>query len=150
MELRGDESQGRHRIEELPTGDLFRELIDQSQRLIRQEVRLAKLELRDEAKGYAKGGSLIGGAAVVGQAAFLVLCFCAVFALATAMPGWAAALIVGAVLAAAAAALYLAGRKKVQATASVEPRETVGSLEEDQRWAREMMRRARSQRHASA
>ncbi len=132
-----------------PTGDLLRELLDQSQRLVKQEVRLARLELRDEVKGYARGGTLMGSAAAVGMGAFLVLCFAAVFALALAMPGWAAALIVGGALAVIAAGLYFAGKGKVRRT-QLAPQQSLGSIREDQRWARETMHRARSQRHASA
>lgn len=134
---------------ERSTRELLSEVLDQGQRLLREEVRLARLEVRDEVKEVATSGGLVGGGAAVAYAAFLVLCFAAVFALSLALPAWASALIVGGALAIGAGALFAAGRAKARRT-PLRPKETLETLREDQRWVNETTRSVPSTRRARA
>ena len=54
------------------------------------------------------------------------------------LPGWAAFLIVGGILAAIAGIAFLVGRKNLAAMSPV-PRKTIESLKEDMSWLRARM-----------
>ena len=83
--------------------------------LVRSEIELAKLELRDDAKQAAKGGAMFGVAALLGFLASILLSFAAVSGLVAAglAAGWAF-LIVAAVYLIVAAVFALVGKKAVQ------------------------------------
>jgi hypothetical protein len=132
----------------LPTGELVRELVEQGQRLIREEVHLAKVEIRDEAKRVATAGGLVGSGGVLAHTGFVVLSFMLVFALATAMALWAAALIVGIVWCGAGILLMKLGRDRVKQ--GVRPEQTIETIKEDRRWAKETMRDVKSNMRANA
>jgi Protein of unknown function (DUF1469). len=116
-------------------GDLAGELGQDLSRLMRQEIMLARAEMKDEAVKAGKGAGMLGGA---GYAAHLLMIFgslAAVFGLAHVIGlAWAALVVAGA-WAIVAAALFLIGRQKLR---SVQPRpqHTMETLKEDARWAR--------------
>jgi hypothetical protein len=114
-------------------GELVSHLTDDLGRLTRQELALAKAELRTEAKKAGKGAGLLGGAAVAGWMVAAFLSLTAVWALGEAMHLVWAALIVTAVWAIVAAVLATAGRKELQDVSPV-PDQTVESLKEDAKW----------------
>lgn len=132
-----------------PAGELFRDFLGQGQRLFREEVRLAKTELRDEAKtaGKASGTAAAGG--VIAYVGFLALTCAAVAALATGMPVWAGALIVGVVYALVGGIMAKGGVNKLKHMEK-RPRETTETLQEDRQWASETMRAVRSRTRANA
>ncbi|HUA03613.1 MAG TPA: phage holin family protein [Solirubrobacteraceae bacterium] len=117
-------------------GELVKQLSEQSSRLARQEVELAKAELAMKGKKAGVGAGMFGGAGVFGFYGFGALVAAAVLALATAVAAWLAALIVAAVLAAVAGVLALQGKSKVaQATPPV-PEQATESVKEDVQWAK--------------
>ena len=59
-------NQSRFGVEEPPLRELFRQLSDDANRLVRQEVELGKVELRESAKGLAKDATKIGTAVGMG------------------------------------------------------------------------------------
>ncbi len=123
--------------------ELVKELSEQSSRLARQEVELAKAELAIKGRRAGIGAGMFGGAGVFGFYAFGALTAAGVLALATAVAAWLAALIVAAVLGAVAGLLALQGRKKVgQATPPV-PEQASESVKEDVRWAKTRAQTAR-------
>ncbi|WP_218031399.1 phage holin family protein [Nocardioides psychrotolerans] len=103
--------------------------------LIRQEMDLAKTEMKQEVVKAGKGAGLLGGAGLAGWFLLLFLSLTLMFALDEAMPIWAAALIVTAVWGIAAAALALMGKKAIQ-EANPQLPETQQTLKEDVQWAR--------------
>ncbi len=124
--------------------ELIKQLSEQSSRLARQEVELAKAELAFKGKRAGIGVGMFGGAGVFGFYGFGALTAAAVLVLATAVTAWLAALIVAAVLAAVAGVLALQGKNKVaQATPPV-PEQAAESVKEDVQWAKN---RAQSGRH---
>ena len=124
--------------------ELIKQLSEQSSRLARQEVELAKAELAFKGKRAGIGVGMFGGAGVFGFYGFGALTAAAVLVLATAVTAWLAALIVAAVLAAVAGVLALQGKNKVaQATPPV-PEQAAESVKEDLQWAKN---RAQSGRH---
>lgn len=97
--------------------DLTGQLSEQMSRLVRQEMALAKAELFADARQAVIGGGLLSGSAVVGHTAWLAMAVAAGAALALVLPVWAAALIVGGVLAAIAGVLALLGRARLRRAA---------------------------------
>jgi hypothetical protein len=125
------------------TGELIKQLSEQTSLLIRQELELARTELAEKGRAAGAGAGLLGGAGVVGLLALGALTACLLLLLAEGMDAWVAALIVSVVYAAIAGALALIGRDRVRESMPPEPEQTVESVKEDVRWAR---RRARSAR----
>lgn len=96
-------------------GDLLGDVTRDISTLLRQEVELAKAEVRQSAKEAAKGGSLFAGAAVAGHFVLLFLSIALWWALGDAMDSWAwSAVVVAVVWAIVAAVLALRGRAASQ------------------------------------
>ena len=55
----------RPRSDDKPVGELFRQLSDQTATLVRQEIKLAQLELREKGKRAGLSAGLLGGAGLV-------------------------------------------------------------------------------------
>lgn len=82
--------------------------------ILRHEVALAKVELKDEISKAGVGAGLLAGAAFLGAVAFVLLCIAVALGLVAAgLPGWAAFLIVTGVLLLLAAVLGLVGKKRL-------------------------------------
>ncbi|MDO0924323.1 phage holin family protein [Streptomyces sp. TG1A-8] len=116
-------------------GELLSVVTSDVQTLFRQEVELAKAEVRQEAAKAGKAAGMYGGAGFGGYMVLLFLSLAAVLGLANVMDGGWAALIVAAVWAVVAAVLYQRGRTRMR-TVSPKPEQTVESLKEDAEWAR--------------
>jgi uncharacterized membrane protein YqjE len=123
-------------LRDRPTGDLLKELSDQTTTLVRQEIQLAKAELGEKGKTAGLGASMFGGAGLFGLGAFGALTACIIAALDEAMPLWLAALIAAVVYAAVAAVLALRGRDKVREAGPPVPEQTTESVKEDVQWAK--------------
>jgi uncharacterized membrane protein YqjE len=132
-------------LRERPTSDLLKQLSDQTTALVRQEIELAKLELREKGKKAGTGAGLFGGAGVLGLYAVGALTATIILALATVLPGWLAALIVTVVYAAIAGVLALRGRSQVQEAAPLVPEQAVDTTKEDVRWVKTRAQSARQQ-----
>jgi Flp pilus assembly protein TadB len=114
-----------------PTGELIKQMTEQLSTLLREELRLAQLEMTQKAKTAGKGAGLLGGAGLLALLAAGALVACAIAALALVLPVWAAALIVAVVLLAAAGVLALIGKKQLARATPAAPREAVDSLRAD-------------------
>jgi hypothetical protein len=127
-----------------PAGELMRELSAQTSTLVRQELELAKLELSEKGKQAGIGAGMFGGAGVVGLYAAGALTACLVLALATAVTGWLAALIVAVVYGAVAGALALMGKAKVKQAVPPVPEQATESVKEDVQWTKTRAQQGRS------
>jgi Putative Actinobacterial Holin-X, holin superfamily III len=116
--------------------ELVKQLSEQTSRLARQEVELAKAELAIKGKRAGIGAGMFGGAGVFGFYGFGALVAAAVLGLATAVTAWLAALIVAAVLAAIAGVLALQGKTKVAEATPPVPEQATESVKEDVQWAK--------------
>ncbi|MEU7569561.1 phage holin family protein [Streptomyces fradiae] len=116
-------------------GELLAAVTADVQHLLRQEVLLAKTEIREEAAKAGKAAGMFGGAGFAGYMVALFLSLAAVFGLANVMDAGWAALIVTAVWAVAAAVLFLLGRSRMRVV-SPKPERTIDTLKEDAQWAR--------------
>jgi hypothetical protein len=96
-------------------GEVFSEVAEDLSTLMRQEVELAKAELRQSATRAGKGAGLLAGAGVSGHMVLLFVSVAAWWAIGDATGhGWSA-LIVAAIWLMIAAALGLMGRREISA-----------------------------------
>jgi hypothetical protein len=123
--------------------ELIKQLSEQSSRLARQEVELAKAELAVKGKRAGIGAGMFGGAGAFGFYGLGALTAAAILALATAMTAWLAALIVAVVFAAIAGVLALQGKTKVQQAIPPVPEEATESVKDDVQWAKTKAQQAR-------
>ena len=124
------------RQEDQPLPELRKTLANQTTSLVRQEIDLAKAEFSEKGKKAGQGAGMFGGAGVIGFLALAALTAAAILGLATALPDWLAALIVGLVYAGVAGVLALQGRNKVQEAGPPVPEQTVETVKEDVEWAK--------------
>src|SRR5438552_14975676 len=87
---------------EAPVAELIKQLSEQSSRLARQEVELAKAELAVKGKRAGMGAGMFGGAGTFAFYGFGALTAAAILAIATAIDAWLAALVIAVVYAAIA------------------------------------------------
>ena len=96
-------------------GEAFSDVAADLSTLMRQEVQLAKAELRQSATRAGKGAGMLAGAGVAGHMVLLFVSAAAWWGIGDSIGrGWSA-LIVGAVWLIIAAVLALAGRREVTA-----------------------------------
>jgi uncharacterized membrane protein YqjE len=116
-------------------GELFSSLTTDLSQLVRSEMELARVEIREEANKAGKAAGMLAGGALAGYLALILLSFAAAWGLAEVVDAGWAFLIVGLVVAAIAAVLAISGRNKLRDVRPV-PDQTVDTLKEDARWAR--------------
>lgn len=117
-------------------GELVKDLSEQTSRLVRQEVELAKVELAEKGKRAGQGAGMFGGAGLFGLFAFGALTATFILALSTVVAPWLAALIVTVVYGAIAGVLALQGKNKVQEAGPPLPEQAVDSTKEDVAWVK--------------
>jgi hypothetical protein len=123
-------------LRERPLGEVEKELTSDVSLLVRQEIELAKAEMAQKGRTAAPGLGMFGGAGIVALCAagaltaFLVLLF-SIF-----LPEWAAALIIGAVLAAVAYLLVRQGKERVSDAGKPIPEQTIETVKEDVEWTK--------------
>jgi len=114
-------------------GTLVSTLSSDMSKLMRQELNLAKAELREEAKQAGKGAGMLGGAAFAAWMFALFLSLTLMWLLDNWMDVTIAALIVTLLWGIAGAVLALNGKKKLQSV-NPKPEQTIDSLKEDAQW----------------
>lgn len=133
-------SGGRPGREQGSMGQAVSDVAADLSKLMRQELELARMELRQEAKTAGKGGGMLGGAGVAGWIAALLASLALIFALAAIEPlnlGWSA-LIVAVLWAIVGAVLFSMGKREMQKIGP--PKQTTESLKEDQQWAKSQLK----------
>jgi uncharacterized membrane protein YqjE len=125
------------------TGELFKQLSEQTSTLVRQEVELAKLELAEKGKQAGIGAGMFGGAGLVAALGLAALTAAAIAGLSEAMDVWLAGLIVGVVYLAIGGGLALLGRNRVQRGMPPKPEQTVETVKEDVEWAKNQAKSVR-------
>jgi uncharacterized membrane protein YqjE len=125
------------------TGELVKQLSEQTSTLVRKELDLAKAELSEKGKTAGAGAGMLGGAGVAGLLALGALTACVIALLGRAMATWVAALIVTLIWAAVAGATALAGRERLREASPPAPEQTVETVKEDVQWAKTRAKSAR-------
>jgi MFS family permease len=133
---------GGNEMRERPIGELFKQLSEETSTLIRQELELARAELREKGREAGKGAGFLGGAGLLGLLAAGALTACLILLLDKAVAVWVAALIVAVVYGAIAGILALRGKERVQAATPPAPEQTVETVKEDVEWAKTRARSA--------
>lgn len=112
-------------------------ILDDAQRLIRQEFTLAKTEVKEELNKAKSAAASFGAAAVVAALAVILLSFMVVYLLnwLTGLELWGCYGIVGAVYLFVALILFYTGKNKAEQI-HVVPRQTVETMRENVQWIR--------------
>ena len=113
------------------TGELMSRLSSELSQLVRDELRLAQVEVTGKAKKAGLGAGMFGAAGLLALYGVGVLIATAILALALAIDAWLAALIVGVVLLLAAGVAAALGKKRVQEAAPPVPTRAVDSVKRD-------------------
>ena len=114
-----------------PVGDLARQLPEQVSRLVRDELRLARMEMTEKGKRAGLGAGMFGGSGVVALYGTAAILAAVILLLAKVVPAWGAALIVGGALMAFSATLALLGRRQIRAATPPVPEQAVTSVKSD-------------------
>jgi uncharacterized membrane protein YqjE len=119
--------------------EVLQDIVGNIEEIIRSEFRLAKAEIKEEASQAAPPLKMIVVGAAIGFYALGFLIFTLVMGLATVMPTWLAALIVGAVLGLIALVLITAASKRLKQVNKV-PERTIETLKENVQWAKSQIK----------
>jgi len=112
-------------------GELVKQLSEQVSRLIRDELKLAEYEMTRKAKRMGRGAGMFGGSGLVALYGIGCLLAAAIIGLASVLPAWAAALIVGGALLVIAGVAALMGKSQVSKAVPPMPEQTVQSVKAD-------------------
>ena len=104
--------------------------------LIRDELQIAKDEMKEKAKSAAVGAGMLSGSALTAIFTLASLTALVVALIALVLPLWAALLIVTVLWAAGTAVLGLMGKKKVEDATPFVPEQAIENIREDVEWAR--------------
>lgn len=122
-------------VSDVSVGQLISEVTSDLTTLMRQEIALAKAEVRAEAAKAGKGVGMLGAAGFAGYLVVVFLSLALMFALGALMPlGWAA-VIVAVIWAVVGAVAFGKGRAALK-TVNPKPEQTVETLKEDVQWAK--------------
>jgi uncharacterized membrane protein YqjE len=131
----GRPSEVNAQAEDASFGELVGRLSSDLSDLLRSEMELARIEVKEEVVKAGRAAGMLGSGGLLAYLALTMLAMAAAWGLAEVVePGWAF-LIVGVIVAGAAAVLIFAGRNRLREVDPV-PQETVETLKEDARWAR--------------
>jgi hypothetical protein len=119
-----------------PMGELFKELSADLSTLVRQELKLAQVEMAEKGRKAGVGIGLFGGAGVAALLALGALTACLIAALSTGMEVWIAALIVTVGYGVGAGVLALNGRDRLTDATPPVPEQTIETVKEDVQWAK--------------
>jgi hypothetical protein len=122
-------SEGRPDVEGTSVGELIGEVTRDLSTLMRQELELAKAEVKTEAKKAGQGAGMFGAGGFAGYTVLLFLSLALMWGLSNVMDtGWAG-LIVAAIWAVIGAVTFVMGRKKFRQV-NPKPERTVETLQQ--------------------
>jgi hypothetical protein len=122
-------------------GELAQQLSEQVSRLIKDELKLAGAEMTRKGTRAAVGIGMFGGGGIIALYGVGCLLLAGIAGLALIVPAWAAALIVGGALLAAAGMAALAGRRQLARATPPVPEQAVRSVKADVETIRESAHR---------
>ncbi|AEN08477.1 MULTISPECIES: phage holin family protein [unclassified Streptomyces] len=116
-------------------GELVGEISEDLTQLVREEIELAKAEVKEEAAKAGKAGGMLAGSGYTMHLVVLFGSLAAVFGFAHVVDIAWAALIVTAIWLVVGAILFVTGRSRLRAV-RVKPERTAETLKEDAKWVR--------------
>ena len=122
--------------DERSLGELFAELAQETSTLVRQEVNLAKTEITHKASRAGRHVGILAAGGAVAYAGLLAILAGIIALLNLVMPLWVSAVLVGVVVGVVG---YVLVRRALEALRREDfaPRETMETLKEDKRWAKD-------------
>jgi hypothetical protein len=122
---------GRTALEDASFGELVSHLTEETRALVRDELRVAQLEMARKGRYAGIGAGLMGAAGVLAGFGVAALVAAAVLGLAVALSAWLAALVVGGTLVVLAAVLALVGKREIAEALPPVPREALSGVRLD-------------------
>jgi xanthine/uracil permease len=119
-------------------GSLFTGLTEDMGKLLRQEIELARVETMQKVNQAMRSVIMLITGGFVAYAGFILLLIAVAIGLDSIMPLWLSTLIVGVVALIVGAILIGSGRNSLT-NLTVVPENTVESIKEDARWAKEQV-----------
>jgi hypothetical protein len=144
LEGKGQQTIDRDRVDEASVAELVKQLSEQTSRLARQEVDLAKSELERKGRTLGVGLGAFGAAGLVGVLALGALTAMLILALSEAVDAWLAAAIVTVVYAAIAGVLALIGKSKAERATPPVPERARRSVRRDVEVVKESAKEGRT------
>lgn len=120
-------------LDDRSLGDLFGDLSQKASTLVRQEVQLAKVEMKQKATEASTEVATIAVGGLIANAALLAFTGALILGLAEFMAPWLAALIVSLGFALVASLLVAKGVKALREIDPL-PEQTITTLKEDKEW----------------
>lgn len=120
--------------QDVSLGDLVAAATQNLSTLMKQEVALAKLEIKREVTAAGKGAGLLGGAGAVGALGGIFVSIALAYLLNEVLPTFVAFLVVGLVYLLLAGVLALIGKKSL--TKVGPPEKTIETMKDDVAWAK--------------
>jgi hypothetical protein len=127
--------------QERSAAELVKELSEQVSVLVRDELKLAQLEMTRKGKRAGIGIGMLGGSGLAALYGLGCVIASVILANSGVLAAWLAALIVGAALLAVAGAAALIGKGRLQKATPPVPQETVTSVKADVEEIKERARR---------
>ena len=116
---------------ERPAGELVKEVSELVPRLVRDEIKLAQLEMTRKGKQMGIGAGAFAGSGLIALYAVGCLLACAIIALSGVVAAWLAALIIGVALLAVSGVAALVGKSRLSKGTPPVPQEAIGSVQAD-------------------
>lgn len=118
-------------VPEPSTGELIKLLSEQVSTLVRDELKLAQLEMTRKGKQAGIGAGMLGGGGVLALYGIGCLIACAIIGISRVLAPWLSALVVGVALLAVAGIAALVGKSRLQQATPPVPQEAVQSVKAD-------------------
>ena len=115
-------------------GDLVAAATQNLSTLMKQEVQLAKIEIKREVVAAGKGAGLLGGAGALGALGGIFVSIALAYALNEVLPTFLSFLLVGVVYLVVAGLLALVGKKSLSKVGP--PEKTIATMKDDVAWAK--------------
>jgi uncharacterized membrane protein YqjE len=115
---------------------VFKDIVRDLQDMVRSEIHLAKVEIREDVRQAVSSSVWLAAGAVGILSAWVFVLWTLAYALATSMPIWAATLVIAVVMAAVGAVLVMGGLRRVRRLQAI-PERTVASLKENLEWIKQ-------------
>jgi len=116
---------------ERPMTEVLRDIIGNMQEMVRSEVRLARVEIREETAKMTRAGAMLAAGGVLAIIAGVFILVCIAQLLNLVMPAWAATLVIALVLGASAAVMISKGRGDLRVPT---PDKTIENVKENIEW----------------
>jgi hypothetical protein len=122
--------------DERSVSDVLQDILRNLQDMVRSEIRLAKVEIREDVRSAMSSSIWIAAGTVAAVNAWIFVLWTLAYALASRMPMWAATLVVALVMGAAAGILIMGGIRRIKRIQPI-PERTVQSVKENLEWLKQ-------------